>query len=157
MKTQFFFLVLLIVTAFLLTACPVEIHDDWYFDNHTNDALVVYMALGIASAYPDTLLPSDVNNMHIGRSDPHSKQPMYANGYVKPEDIVKGLPLDTLSIFIIFEDTLLTYSWEVIRSDYKILKRYDLSLQDLQKLNYTIPYPPTETMKNMKMYPPYGE
>lgn len=36
-----------------------------------------------------------------------------------------------------------------------IIQRYDLSLQDLQQINWTLTYPPNENMKNMKMYPPY--
>ena len=42
-----------------------------------------------------------------------------------------------------------------IRYHYVILKRYDLSKKDLQKLNWNIAYPPIEAMKDIKMYPPY--
>ena len=64
---------------------------------------------------------------------------------------------DTLHYFIIDLDTLNTYSWEEIKEGYKILQRYDLGGRDIESLNYTIPYPPTEAMRDMKMYPPYGE
>jgi len=37
-----------------------------------------------------------------------------------------------------------------------ILRRYDLTPEDLELLNWEVPYPPTEVMKNMKMWPPYG-
>ncbi|MDR0873257.1 MAG: hypothetical protein LBN27_07320 [Prevotellaceae bacterium] len=36
------------------------------------------------------------------------------------------------------------------------LQRYDLTLEDLNGLDWTISYPPDERMKDMKMYPPYG-
>ena len=67
------------------------------------------------------------------------------------------LSKDTLSIFFFSVKTVENYSWEEIRQDYKILRRYDLSIQDLQKLGYKIPYPPTETMSNMRMFPLYGQ
>lgn len=47
--------------------------------------------------------------------------------------------------------------WEGIRDDYDILVRYDLTYDNLKVLNDTIPFPPTEAMKNMKMWPPYEE
>jgi len=46
---------------------------------------------------------------------------------------------------------------ETIREEYKVLKRYDLSIEDIQLLNYEIPYPPTEVMRGMRMYPPYEQ
>ena len=47
--------------------------------------------------------------------------------------------------------------WETVREDYIILQRYDLSIAELEKLNWTIYYPPTEAMKDFYMYPPYEE
>ncbi|NWO28348.1 hypothetical protein [Capnocytophaga sp. oral taxon 903] len=71
-------------------------------------------------------------------------------------EILKKLPKDTLSIFIFSSDTLNKYSWEEVRRDYKILKRYDLSYEDCVRLNFIVPYPPTPEMSRMKMYPKYG-
>ena len=45
-------------------------------------------------------------------------------------------------MFYVFSvDTLEKYSWEEIREGYKILKRYDLSMDDLDSLDWTITYP----------------
>jgi len=44
-----------------------------------------------------------------------------------------------------------------VERDYLVLQRYYLSLQDLQKLNWRVSYPPTPEMKDMKMYPAYKE
>lgn len=65
-----------------------------------------------------------------------------------------SVPNDTLSIFIIHSDTLAKYSWFEIRRDYNILKRYDLSYQDLERLNWNVYYPSTAEMEGIKMYPP---
>jgi hypothetical protein len=59
----------------------------------------------------------------------------------KDWDEVLVSPKDTISMFILSKDTLDKYDWAKIRSDYNILKRYDLSLADLQRMNWTITYP----------------
>ena len=62
-----------------------------------------------------------------------------------------------MSVFIFDSEILENIEWKEIRDNYMILKRYDLSLEDLQKLDFTLYYPPTEEMKDIKMYPPYEE
>ena len=57
-----------------------------------------------------------------------------------------------MSVFIFHTDTLNKYSWQEVRDGYKILRRYDLSLEDIKKMKWTIPYPPDESMAGMKMY-----
>lgn len=51
------------------------------------------------------------------------------------------IPSDTLMIFIFDEKVLKSVKWETIVKDYMVLKRYDLSLQDLESMNWTITYP----------------
>jgi len=64
---------------------------------------------------------------------------------------------DTQMIFIFDGNVIWNTDWEIVARDYLVLQRYDLSLQDLQKLNWKLYYPPTEAMKDIKMYPPYQE
>lgn len=62
------------------------------------------------------------------------------------------------SIFIIDAQTAFhEKSWEQIQEDYDILVRYDLTFDDIRKLGKVIPFPPTEEMKGMKMFPPYDD
>jgi len=71
------------------------------------------------------------------------------------------LPADTLSIYIFHADTIANQSWDRIRDEYMVLKRYDLSLEDIKSLDKadrgipqrTITYPPSEEMDDMRMYP----
>ncbi|MCL2417576.1 MAG: hypothetical protein FWD02_06585 [Bacteroidales bacterium] len=53
--------------------------------------------------------------------------------------------------------TLKKYTWEEIREGYKILKRYDISWQEMEELNGMIFYPPTEAMRHIRQYPPFGQ
>ena len=56
--------------------------------------------------------------------------------------------------YLFSRDTLETVSWEEVVKEYKVLARYDLTLEDLERLNWTIYYPPNEKMKGIKMYYP---
>ena len=64
---------------------------------------------------------------------------------------------DIIRVFTLDADTFRAYSWQELREGNKILQCYVLSWKDIEQLNYTIPYPPTEAMKDMEIYPPYGE
>jgi hypothetical protein len=73
------------------------------------------------------------------------------------EDVVKQNGQVIVRVFILDSDILDHFTWNTIVNDYMILERYDLNLENLQHLNWTITYPPDERMKNVKMYPPYQE
>jgi len=48
---------------------------------------------------------------------------------------------DTLMIFIFDETTLKNVPWDTIMKNYMILKRYDLSLEDLVRMDWRVTYP----------------
>ena len=61
-----------------------------------------------------------------------------------------------LMVFVFNADTLETHGWDYAKEHNMVMQRYDLSLTDLQNLNWTLTFPPTEEMRNIKMWPPYG-
>ena len=63
------------------------------------------------------------------------------------------MPSDTLMVFIMDAELLESRTTHVNNT---IIRRYDLSLQDLQYLNWTLSYPPSPKMSTTKMHPPYG-
>jgi hypothetical protein len=63
---------------------------------------------------------------------------------------------DTLVYSVFDADILENESTQTIVDNYLVLQRYDLSLDDLNQLEWLLPFPPTEAMKYMRMYPPYG-
>jgi hypothetical protein len=87
--------------------------------------------------YPDTIIPDNYNELKGVM--PGSKSPYDSDE--KWEDVFKSLPSDTLSIFIFRAKTISYYDWQLIRNNYKILKRYDISLGDLKQKKWIIPYP----------------
>ncbi len=109
--------------------------------------------------YPDTIL-SEIrdptwNPLPVKKGIKVSFYEMHFSSW---EEFYKAkVSSDTISFVVYDWEVLENTNWNVIRDEYKILKRYDLSLEDLQKLDFTLYYPPTEEMKDMKMYPPYDE
>jgi len=141
--------ILFIAIIFIAAGCPylVESVDLITIQNYSNDTIRYYASY----IYPDTSMSNSkprlirINPQNFGFLD--SK---------KDWEKVLTPPNDTVSIFFLSESVVNTYDWDEVRNKYLILKRYDLSLDDLKLLKWTIHYPPTEEMKDMKMYPPYG-
>lgn len=104
------------------------------------------------AVYPDTTLmspPAGIQEISAG------EKISIAGGSLPWKRIFDtSVPTDTLSLIIIHFDTLSSLPWDEIRTEYKILKRYDLSLADLERINFTIVYPPDESMEGIKMFPP---
>jgi hypothetical protein len=119
----------------------------------------IYFAEGFGARYngmnlyPDTALPANKPLLYIVRA--HQSLPNGVN-YDDWSTMFNSLPTDTLSVYVFSAETLDNSSWDDIKTGYKILKRYDLSLDDIKKLNNNISYPPTPDMQHMKMYPAYG-
>lgn len=117
-------------------------HKTITFENHTNKALYVRGSRD----YPDTLaIVTDANplldtNYSKVEANENNNQVLrirdcYEYWY---KDI---LPSDTLMVYVFDADVLETTPWETVISDNLILKRYDLSLEDLQNSDWTISYP----------------
>lgn len=122
-------------------------------NNSSQNILFTLGTIGEAFVYPDTIIPLDKTKMSLAPLE--AGYNTYIGRSPTWEERISYLPKDTLSFYIFAEDTINSYPWEVISTEYKVLKRYDFSVQDLEMLNYKISYPPTEQMKNVRMYPPY--
>ncbi|WP_298900883.1 hypothetical protein [uncultured Psychroserpens sp.] len=137
-----------------LASCEVSM-DNRYFitvENDTDETLQFHVASENSPVkYPDTILPMNMDDISL----PSVTRTVNWGNSRRWEDRVDALPSDTLSIYFFHPDTLSTYSWDEIRDDYNILKRYDLSIEDLQALNFRVTYPPTPEMQNIRQYPPY--
>ncbi|SNR17377.1 hypothetical protein [Tenacibaculum jejuense] len=108
------------------------------------------------SIYPDTIISNFSERIS---QQILSKETRYiAGGSANWESIFRvSVPSDTLSIFVIHYDSLNKYSWDEIRNNYEVLKRFDFSLQDLEHINYLIEYPASSSMSEIKQFPKYEE
>lgn len=100
--------------------------------------------------YPDTTLNE---KMYFEMTLPHSKGRATYSTRRWDRVIVNG----KMSIFILDKNIVDNMSWKKIQDDYMILQRYDVSIDELEDLNWTIYYPPTQAMENIYMFPPYEE
>lgn len=96
--------------------------------------------------YPDTLLRDTFSTSTVMRFfvivPSHSSRSIETS--FNHREIKKGMipyESDTLMFFLFSTDTLRTYSWDEIKRRYKILKRYDITGGELNKLNWTLTYP----------------
>ena len=178
MKAKHLFI--LVVVSLILTACPTCDFTSVYTNivNNSEHNISVYWASTAAntSAYPDTLLPNnptlcgtDVYELIDGPISPDGglatfEYPTNLESFKKLFSRKEHLPEGILSVFILHTDTLNSYTWEQIKAKNKYIVRYDLSYDDIVRFatsedinEFNIPFPPTEAMRNMKMWPPYEE
>lgn len=98
--------------------------------------------------YPDTSLSS--NEPHLIDIDIGEKYIFYS--YDNWDEVLQKLPSDTISIFFISDSIFKNVEWEVLSNQYLILNRYDLSINDLERIGFNVVYPPHEQMAGIKMY-----
>lgn len=125
--------ILVIISIVLFSTNCEKLVDRGYFievQNNSNDTVWCYSSYN----YPDTTLAANKPLLQMIKPKLYTK----LESKEKWEDL---LPKDTIIIFILSEDTVEKYSWDKIRNNYNILKRCDLSLEDLQDMNWTITYP----------------
>jgi hypothetical protein len=156
MKKNFFIQVMGLIIILPLICCGKCAMDYKYpiiLKNNSDYSIDCYFALGgkYGIYYPNNLPDT---NIYLIRGIKQKKD-YYYDSSSKWDEVFSYLPSDTLSIYIFHTDTLTKYPWEEVRDKYMVLKRYDLSLSDLEKLKFNVPYPPSPAMSNMKMYPPY--
>jgi hypothetical protein len=132
-----------------MTACPMDYVVALRMENRSNHNL--YMC----PLRTDTLFYNEYFDYEvIQRKDTVYVDVSHLSGGF--EAIYREWKADTLSFMFLDNDTLVKYGWDYMRRNYRVLVRYDLSLDDINFLRETLTYPPTPAMQDMKMYPPYS-
>jgi hypothetical protein len=127
-------------------------------ENQSNRNVVFVMDLNSGSIIPDTVLPVSYEREEIKKKSFSLFIAVRHSGKQRDlGDMYQAISLDTVYYYFIDADTLSYYGAEDVRTHNRILVRYDLSIDDVELLKETIPYPPTPAMRDMKMYPPYEE
>ena len=136
-----FKLILLTTLSLFLFGCPDSEGDadsTITFVNKSDKTILDYSKSFI---YPDTAIV-------MGTSPFDEKVKQFAikpNSTYKKEDNWKSYlsksKSGVMTIFLFDKAVVDTVPWNKIREDYLILKRYELTLQQLDSLNWTITYP----------------
>jgi len=126
----------------LLFGCPdKDLKDDSVITliNNSSENVVFYeeykqivdTSLAISSYYP--------TNPQIVAASIMSGNSIQNNGpYI---ELFSGLNDKVLMIYLFSRDTLEQVPWRRIRDEYLVLRRYDLTLEDLEAMNWLIEYP----------------
>lgn len=154
MKRYFIMIMLLITLGASQCEKMVENFYGISFSNKSSSTVrYTFVKPGGGKLYPDTLLP---DTKPRGINVPSNEvEATYLK--VKYEDFFNAIPSDTMSFFVFDDSIFQNTDWTIIKEQYKVLRRYDMSLQDLKSLNFRVAYPPTPAMRHMKMFPPYGK
>ena len=130
-------IVIYICFAYFTICCSCR-HENCHhritINNNSNKSIYYY-----DGSYPDTILPyySHFKSGDVFNIEKFSSKDVLSNG------CIEGLFYNFKKIsFTLFDaQTIDTTPWDTVRVKYLILKRYDLSLEDLQRMNWTITYP----------------
>ncbi len=133
-------LALLVTMGYLACELAMDYAHQIDLKNNAEHSIGYYFATGgkHGTYYPDSL---PLSNEYIMYDIRNVLSPGLEQHFPDWKSFFEELPQDTLSVFIFHADTLKKYSWEEIRDGYKVLKRYDLSLEDLEETDFTITYP----------------
>lgn len=134
--------VLIILLLIVYNNCEIAMDYSYEINlfNNADHSIGYYFAAGgkYGTFYPDSLPET---NKYIIYDINKVLRPGFEHHYPSWEKFFQTLPMNILSVFIFHTDTLNKYTWEEVRDGYMILKRYDLSLEDLKQNNWTITYP----------------
>ena len=121
----------IILFVFCIASCERLVDHGIFFkvQNNSSDTIRCFASY----SYPDTTLPVNKPSLQMVKPQGYTKI-----GDKELEDVSTK---DTILVFIFSEEIVDKYSWDVIKSQYKILKRYNLTTADLKTQNGTVTYP----------------
>jgi len=146
MKNTGIITIILMVLSFVFMANACDKEDENHHNtieviNNSEKAIYAYFDF----AYPDTLALTGVpssSEPSIYKIEPHKRNTTALWQKTFWEVIFRDgwrIPSDTLMVFIMDAELLESNTTHVHNT---IIQRYDLSLQDLQRVNWTLTYPP---------------
>jgi hypothetical protein len=124
------------ITVSVLVCSGMSCHHDIdprYFKFINNSDTAIYY--GLSFSYPDT-------NLNKIEDKPYSgKIALKVNS--KDSSFITAAPLaayPTLQLFIFEAHTIDSYPWDTIVKHYMVLKRYQLTKSDMEKMNWILTY-----------------
>ena len=100
------------------------------------------ISVSYSAIYPDTSLAENYEKYEclvlLANSTSNFEE------YCSWEEVYQQSVSDTIMFFIFDNNIVKTIPWDTIRKNYMILERYDLTYEDLVKMNWTIEYPTKE-------------
>jgi len=128
------YLFILVIVCVLLTGCPVD--QGYSIRIINNSSRTIYACAEYI--LPDTLLP--VNKPYLAEIKPNKEGELH--GFHFNDNAFKRLQKERLTIFILDKEQVNTYSWEYLRENNIVLKRYEGNAKEFPHDNgLSIHYP----------------
>ena len=134
--------IFVVCTICLLWGCPGQ--DGFEPDSRIaieNNSLIDILVYYDFNRYPDTSVPQQ--NPFL--NDTQYELALVSSNETKIEknEFVKILNSSdrSMMLFIFSRDTIDRVPWPRIRDEYLVLRRYDLTLEDLETMDWTVKYP----------------
>lgn len=137
-------LILIISTFFIFTfsSCKKNNENPKFITFKNNSSIPVYTYFSFN--FPDTMLLLNDKEKGLGgliKPGKELKEPT-ADKYRRWNDYISASNTQSmLMVFFLSEDVVNQYSLEQIQKDYKILKRYDLTVDQLKSMKWEVTYP----------------
>ena len=143
----------------LIQACVGEWEHAYYLKNNADYSISTLKLLDSWSQeieiYSDTTLPNEVASYSWSEA-PKGRTANFWPNSVELEYFMNRRNIDTICMFVFETEAIQQLSWDSIRLSYHVLQRYDLSVYDVNSYYPEICFPPSEAMKHIHMWPPYG-
>ena len=155
--------ILLLICVCITNTCGLKdsenCHHSIEFTNNSDGLLDVNFTI-FSYYYPDPLDISKIPNFSEDQKNIKSNETrknLYTRHCMEKYLNEGEWFFDTVYVYVFDATVVENTPWEVVARDYLVLKRYDLTLEDLQLLNWKISYPPTEAMRYVIQSPPFKE
>ncbi|MFQ3579873.1 MAG: hypothetical protein SNJ71_07020 [Bacteroidales bacterium] len=139
MKSQFSKLLIVILLILTSSTCKEKCQKSINFVNNSEIELYVISSI----FYPDTnsyktAFPDPTLNKYYYKVEPNST----SNRAIRYRTCIEAkLSMDTLMIYVFEAKVLETIPWDTVKAKNLVLKRYDVSIDDIKRMNWTITYP----------------
>ena len=149
-------IVIFLFLASMLASCD-PLYSIYFVNRYDKNVYVEYYV----SNYPDTTLLGTGCVYNPATQSQDTAHIYETIGRLPDFFYYGGTRVDTVSFFIFDSDSVDYYSWDTVVKKNMVLQRYDLSMFDLENLmvgkgSSMLHFPPTEQMKHIHMWPPYG-
>ncbi len=133
---------IIIFTVLLCTVGCKKLLDNPRFLEFENNSRTVVMVT-FQYTFPDTTIQDReridyVDTLGANRS---MKIPTASSVRRWADHISEMNSNSTIMVYVFSQDTIDNYQWEEIQENYNILKRYDLTIEELESQNWKITYP----------------
>ena len=142
MKQKF---LLLFVVYVVIISCewdPFEIFAEHFYDDsiYLKNNSEINIGFYVSNIYPDTIL--DAKKPDMTMVEPGKERYIQLNMMVDtPLNWKKSFPRDTVTVFVLDYEITEQLSWNTVRDNYMILKRYEMDVVELRNMEYKITYP----------------